>query len=93
MLIAYASQYLPWMLVPRLTFIYHYFAMVPFMILMITFFLRHLIETRPKLKRWIYVYMAGAAVLFAVFYPLLSGLVVDDSYTGWLRWLPGWSFF
>ncbi|MGX4583710.1 glycosyltransferase family 39 protein [Paenibacillus chitinolyticus] len=93
LLIAYASQYLPWMLVPRLTFIYHYFAMVPFMILMITFFLRHLIETRPKLKRWIYVYLAGAAVLFAVFYPLLSGLVVDDSYTGWLRWLPGWSFF
>ncbi|MVO98971.1 phospholipid carrier-dependent glycosyltransferase [Paenibacillus lutrae] len=93
LLIAYASQYLPWMLVPRLTFIYHYFAMVPFMILIITFFIRHLFETKPHWRRWGYVYLAAVALLFVIFYPLLSGLVVDKSYTEWLRWLPGWNYF
>ena len=34
-LIGFASQFLPWVLVPRSTFIYHYFASVPFIILMV----------------------------------------------------------
>ena len=33
LLIAFAAQYLPWMLVPRGTYIYHYFPSVPFIIL------------------------------------------------------------
>ena len=32
-LIGFLSQYLPWVLVPRSTFIYHYFASVPFIIM------------------------------------------------------------
>ena len=32
-LVSFLSQYLPWVLVPRSTFIYHYFASVPFIIL------------------------------------------------------------
>lgn len=33
LLISFAAQYLPWVLVPRGTYIYHYFASVPFIIL------------------------------------------------------------
>ncbi len=33
LIIAFAAQYLPWMLVPRGTYIYHYFPSVPFIIL------------------------------------------------------------
>ena len=33
LVIAFAAQYLPWMLVPRGTYIYHYFPSVPFIIL------------------------------------------------------------
>lgn len=33
LLTGYASVYLPWVLVPRLTFIYHYFTAVPFLVL------------------------------------------------------------
>ena len=32
LILGFASQYLPWVLVPRSTFIYHYFASVPFLI-------------------------------------------------------------
>lgn len=33
LLISFAAQYMPWVLVPRGTYIYHYFAAVPFIIL------------------------------------------------------------
>ena len=33
LLAGYLSVYLPWVLVPRLTFIYHYFTAVPFLVL------------------------------------------------------------
>ena len=33
LLISFAAQFLPWMLVPRGTYIYHYFPSVPFIIL------------------------------------------------------------
>lgn len=36
LLICFAAQYLPWMLVPRGTYIYHYFPSVPFIILCAT---------------------------------------------------------
>ena len=44
LLIAYCSQYLPWILVPRLTFIYHYFAMVPFLVLILTYYIKEYLE-------------------------------------------------
>ncbi|MCD1260942.1 glycosyltransferase family 39 protein [Paenibacillus athensensis] len=93
LLIAYCSQYLPWILVPRLTFIYHYFAMVPFMVLLLTYYIKHAIENETVKRRWIYVYLAGVVALFAIFYPILSGMVIPKSYPLMLRWLPGWSFF
>ncbi|SEB96103.1 glycosyltransferase family 39 protein [Paenibacillus sp. GP183] len=93
LLVAYCSQYLPWVLVPRLTFIYHYFAMVPFMILILTWYLKEFIEQRPQHKSWVYVYLGGVLLMFVIFYPLLSGMVIPKTYSFWLRWLPGWNYF
>lgn len=94
LLIAYLSQYLPWMLVPRLTFIYHYFAMVPFMVLMLSYWVIYWMKKKPETrKRWVVAYLAGAVLLFIWFYPLLSGLPVSKTYTSWLHWLPGWRYF
>ncbi len=93
LLVAFCSQYLPWILVPRLTFIYHYFAMVPFMVLCLTYFLKDLMEDYPDKRKWVYGYLTGVLLLFIVFYPLLSGMVIPKDYSIWLRWLPGWNFF
>jgi dolichyl-phosphate-mannose--protein O-mannosyl transferase len=38
LLVGFAAQYLPWVLVTRCTFIYHYFTAVPFIILMICYY-------------------------------------------------------
>lgn len=40
--VGFASQYLPWVLISRCTFIYHYFASVPFLILAIVFVLERI---------------------------------------------------
>lgn len=90
-LIGFASQYLPWALISRPIFIYHFFASVPFLILATVSVLRGLSE-RWRVCRYLAPVMLGcAAVLFVMFYPVLSGLVVDRGYVQQvLTWLPGW---
>ncbi|WP_282937203.1 glycosyltransferase family 39 protein [Paenibacillus sp. RC67] len=92
--IAFFSQYIPWMFVPRMTFIYHYFGMVPFSILAITYYYKQIKESDKGKIGWLYTYLAAAAICFVLFYPVLSGLVVDRSYAEhMLKWFPQWQFF
>ncbi|MEK5413866.1 phospholipid carrier-dependent glycosyltransferase [Paenibacillus sp. FSL L8-0708] len=91
--IAFFSQYVPWMLVPRETFIYHYFAMVPFMILGIVYIMKLLDTKFPEARYVQYVYVAVALLLFIAFYPVLSGMQVSGDYVkDMLRWFPTWVF-
>ena len=93
-LIGLASQYLPWVLVPRLTFIYHFFASVPFVILCIVYLIMQLEKSYPKIPQLSYAYMAVVLILFAMFYPILSGAIVNKSYIeNFLRWSNGWYFY
>jgi dolichyl-phosphate-mannose--protein O-mannosyl transferase len=92
-LIAYFSQYIPWMLVSRLTFIYHYFAMVPFLILCIVYMMKVILEKKPALKVLAAAYLTLVFGLFVLFYPVLSGMVVDKVYVdNVLRWFDSWTF-
>ncbi|MBQ3231331.1 MAG: phospholipid carrier-dependent glycosyltransferase, partial [Clostridia bacterium] len=80
-LIGFASQFLPWVLVPRSTFIYHYFASVPFIILCTVLALDWLMMRSPRAFRWTSgALLALSLVLFAAFYPLESGLPVSRNY-------------
>ncbi|WNS41628.1 phospholipid carrier-dependent glycosyltransferase [Paenibacillus sp. MMS20-IR301] len=91
--IAFFSQYVPWMLVPRETFLYHYFAMVPFLILAVVYVLKILDSKFLDAKYLRYGYIAGAAILFILFYPVLSGMQVNSNYIiHVLRWFPSWLF-
>lgn len=89
--IGYLAQLLPWVMVTRVTFIYHYFTCVPFLVMMIayTFYL-----FGKKYKKTVYfmtVYVIAAAVLFVMFYPVISGYPVDYGYVvSFLRWFKGW---
>jgi dolichyl-phosphate-mannose-protein mannosyltransferase len=93
-LISAASQYVPWIFVPRLIFIYHYFATIPFIILSIVYVFEWIVL---KYKRgWMYIgiYLCIVVVLFIVFYPVMSGLVVDKIYVEkFLRWFQSWYFY
>jgi len=90
--LAYLAQLLPWALVSRTTYIYHYFPCVPFLVLMLTYAARELYGKRQKKRTWIPVGVAAVSlVLFVAFYPVLSGATVP----GWfvrtfLQWMPSW---
>lgn len=89
---AIAAQYLPWMLVPRLTFIYHYFSIVPFIILTIVYIIKSIMDKYPRGRYAVYAYLALVALLFIWFYPILSGMEVGRSYVEHLKWFAAWMF-
>ncbi|MBN2352158.1 MAG: phospholipid carrier-dependent glycosyltransferase [Spirochaetales bacterium] len=93
-LAALAAQYLPWIVVPRkLTFIYHFFASVPFIVFCAVFVIKFLLEWRPKARRGLVIYLVVALALFLLFYPILSGWPVPTLFAqSTLKWLPGWVF-
>jgi len=92
-LIGFASQFLPWVLVPRSTFIYHYFASVPFIILCVSLMLGRLKERNAKAAKYTAIgLMAAALVLFIAFYPLESGYPVAEGYAKYLRWFKWYNY-
>lgn len=79
-IVAMAFQYLPWIPIERLTFIYHFFSVVPFMIFCIVYVIKYLTEKYRSMKYVTYVYLAIVMVLFIMFYPVLSGAEVPRWY-------------
>ncbi len=93
--VAILAQYLPWTLVSRCTFIYHYFPSVPFLALMIGYsFLQFKQKSKlsPKVFWGLIIgYATAAFSLFIMFYPVLSGAPVDANYVEQvLRWFDSW---
>jgi len=88
------AEYLPWMLIKRLTFIYHYFASVPFVMLCIVYMVAYYQERNRKTKYYVYGYMVLVLLMFMLFYPIISGLIVDKSYVvHYLTWFKTWFFY
>ncbi len=91
LLVAYFSQLMFWLPIGRTTYIYHYFPMVIFLALMLCNCMRYSLENSKgkTLPFWI-GYAAIAALLFILFYPVLTGIPVSSGYVSLLRWLDTW---
>ena len=91
-LILYGTQLIPWMLVTRCTFLYHYFPSSMFCLAALA-----LVLARMRYRDWARWLCAGlcaaAAVLFAVYYPALSGLPIPAWWAGALEVLPSFGFY
>ena len=91
--LGFLAQYLPWVLVPRSTFIYHYFASVPFIILATVMLLRDISIRYRRLGKGLSLgLIALSVILFAAFYPLLSGMPALRSYLKYLHWF-NWFYY
>ncbi|MEE0943833.1 MAG: glycosyltransferase family 39 protein [Clostridia bacterium] len=91
--ISYLAQLLPWVFVSRITFIYHYFPCVPFVVLMIAYSAGKLLGESKKAKTAMAVYLICSVMLFAMFYPVLSGYPVNINYVKtFLKWSEEWVF-
>lgn len=92
LMIGLAAEFIPWTLVPRCTFIYHYFASVPFIILIAVRALMQKEEAEGRCKWVKWAWLGAAIVLFALFYPVISGVPCSKAYIKALEWLPSWTF-
>ena len=91
-LILYGAQLVPWMLVTRCTFLYHYFPSSMFCLAAIVLVLSHLRSGR--LARRIGVGLCAVSlVLFLLYYPALSGLPVPAAWASALEILPSFGFY
>lgn len=93
LIVSYLAQYLPWFFVKRLTFIYHYFPCVIFLVLMIGYAFRNLQELLPKKGFQAILILYGIFVfgLFLLFYPVLAGQPVDVAFAErFLKWFKTW---
>ena len=93
LLTGYLAQYLPWSLITRATFIYHYFPSVIFVVLMIIFCLAQLQQYIKKkgFTALLFLYGGAAFGLFLMFYPVLSGQPVEADFVNrFLRWFNSW---
>lgn len=97
---AMVFQYIPWVLVSRITWIYHFFSTVPFMILSIVYVIKNFLDSYQNPKNQstvraryvVYAYLGVVALLFFWFYPALSGLEVSKGYIDNLKWFKSWIF-
>lgn len=106
-LTGYAAVMVPWMLVERLTFVYHYFTAVPFIVIAIALVLKYFADGKtfmsPCAEKGILSKVNGlqlvsaglvlmSFVMFLVFFPAISGKPADYEYLKGLEWLPDWYF-
>ena len=89
-LLGYLAQLLPWVLVPRLTFAYHYFPCTVFLALSLGRCFDLMVRNVKQGRRYVGLFAALSLAVFVLFYPCLAGLPVPS---GILRsWLPTWPF-
>ena len=98
LLLAFLAQFLPWVLVPRSMFIYHYFGSLPFVMLSIVYAAQRVDARLGKraLPVWI-GYMAVTVLLFIGFYPIGTGTEIPRAWADAMNWfsnlyLPGWQY-
>ena len=94
-LIGYLAQLVPWFFIGRITFAYHYFPSVLFLILGLCYVF-YTLSRKEEMIRWkpaMYAVTGGAAALYALFYPVLVGITYPSWYgTCILKWFPAWPF-
>lgn len=90
-IVAFLMQYVPYVLIPRILFIYHFFPNVPFMCLGIAFCANKLWD-----KKWgkavVIAYLVFVIALFIYFYPILSGYPTTSEFIDQAKWLEDWIF-
>lgn len=89
LMLSFLAQYLPWILVPRGTFIYHYFPSVPFIILCLMLLMESISRRFARTGKVLLIVLPVlAGLLFIAYFPYISGLRVPTAWVDALRWFP-----
>lgn len=75
--------------IDRIMFLYHYFPVLPFVMLTIVAFIKW-IGDKTKHDFLIYIFVAVIIIVFIQFYPIYSGFPTSAKYLKELQWLKTW---
>jgi dolichyl-phosphate-mannose--protein O-mannosyl transferase len=84
-------HWIPYMLISRITFLYHFYINVPLLCLASAYYLSKYWTTKWG-KIVSLIYFSIVIILFGYFYPIISGNPAPVSWIDNLKLLPGWSF-
>ena len=87
----YFLQGLPWLLVTRTTYIYHYYPFLPLLILGTVYWLVRLDTGRRAVRVALGVFAVLVVAGFAAYYPYVTGTPVPVAYTEAVRLFDTWS--
>lgn len=85
------TLWLPYIFIGRCMFLYHYFPVLPFIMLGIIYLFSKL-EKYKKINIGIAVYLTLVIVFFALYYPMVSGIPVSNSYLDIFKIFKSWIF-
>ncbi len=91
LLIFIACCWLPYAVIGRVMFLYHFFPVLPFAMLAVVAFIKWITE-KSNSNNIYWFYIAVVLLMFALFYPVTSGIVTTSEYVDKLRWLKDWYF-
>lgn len=91
LLITILSLWIPYSLIKREMFLYHYFPVLPFIILTITNFFKDL-ENKIKVDFIIMSYLVFVVIFFIIYYPIVSGTPISNNRIENLKLFSSWYF-
>ncbi len=83
---AFLVSWLPFMLITRVMFLYHYFTALIFSILMLAV----LVDQIPQKRKVVIALAVVCGLSFVFFAPLSYGLPLNEKALSWHMWLPSW---
>jgi dolichyl-phosphate-mannose--protein O-mannosyl transferase len=89
--VVFFFSWIPYVLISRLTFIYHFYVSVPFLCLASAYFINKYWNTKWG-KIAAVAFFVSVVVLFGLFYPVISGVPEPTSLIDRLKWFPSWYF-
>ena len=90
-IVIFFFQWLPYIFISRITFIYHFYVNVPFLCLSSAFIINKYWSNKWG-KVLAIAYFALVVGLFVLFYPVISGVPTSPSTVNSLHWFGSWVF-
>jgi dolichyl-phosphate-mannose--protein O-mannosyl transferase len=91
LLTMFLFQWLPYAPISRTLFLYHFYFNVPILVLAIAYFINQSWSMRRG-KAIVLAYFIAVVGLFAIFYPVTSGMPIPLYWRDALRWFRSWGF-
>ena len=91
--VAIFALWLPYVFIKSFELLYYFYAITPFVFIIIAWWLDRIYATSSLGKKLVYGYFFIAGFIFILFYPVISGIEVNRAYVFyWLHWFKTWWF-